>query len=409
MKLSFNQAIPPATFSRQQMDATTIVKRAVNNEAYKRQDSLQATISINNLNSDILMRIFDYLDFDDKIRLRRTCKRWNHLISIQLRRVKALRLGRFEQGGYRVTSGLDLKCDEHYRVNKMKHRQETGTLFNETLLQMPADFETQCHSINRYDYLHRALKQSYQSITMLSLGSLHISYRLLIALTNNLPNLEHLELINCASKFDDYNFKKRRLGLVSGQQTERNNNEDLPSMEVFNSEDQDTLSQVKNSILSNIMYNQHESELLNIRERIIRSTFVRDCNLIREAKSQGQWSNMRHLLIKECNLMNEFTLSLLLSLTSNTLVHLEVEKNQYLTGEFLNYCGPRLNIIKIKHCPSVRQKFVDEMVKIRKLLGSTIKFAPCSDQESSSSSSSLKLTTSSLTSNAARFAILFNA
>lgn len=352
--------------------------------------------SINELNDDILLRIFDFLDYDDKIRLRRTCSRWKWLIELHLRRVRALRLGRFFQGGYELTSGLNMKCAEHFEAAKLRHRRDTGTLFNERIFQLPADPETQCYSIQRYDYLHRALKHSYQSITMLSLGRVHISYRLLIALTNNLSNLEHLELINCASTYED---NKQRNANSSTRP-----NESLVSLGTLNDESDSTLRQVKTSIVSNIMYNQHADEQLNVRERLIRSTFVKNCDLIREARRGRLWSRMRHLLLKECNLMNEFFLSLLMALTSQSLVHLEIDKNQQLTGEFLNYCGPQLEQVRIRHCPSMRQTFVDDLVKIRKLLGSNVRLANCFDQDSSSS---LKLTTS--VSSAALLAILFSA
>lgn len=345
---------------------------------------------IDHLNGDILMRIFDFLDYDDKIRLQRTCTKWKYLIGLQLDRVKALRLGQFYQGGYQITSGLQLRCSEHFDANKSTHRRQTGSLFNDQLFRIPADCETQCYSVNRFDYLHRTLKQSHHSITMLSLGRLHISYRLLIVLTNNLPNLEHLELINCASKFQD-SCSKRKIA--------DRNDDSLGDAKVS----------LESSIMTSVIYNQHADEQMNIQDRLIRSTLVRSCNLIREAKNNKIWANMRHLLVRECHLMNEFTLSLILALTSQTLVHLEIERNQYLTGEFLNYCGSHLEELTISHCPSIRQTFVDDLVKIRKLLGSSIRFGTRKHYDSSSSS--LKLTTASTgpVSSAALFAILFSA
>lgn len=355
--------------------------------------------SIDKLNHDILLRIFDYLDFDDKIRLRRTCKKWKQLLDRQMRQVRALRLGQFHLGGYQVTSGLMLKCDKHQYANRQQfHRQETGSLFNTKIFQMPADLETQCYSINRYDHLHRALRHSYQAITMLALGRVQISYRLLIVLTHNLPNLEHLELINCATQLE-----------LNKQSHSKQNH--LPSLDSFSPEECNaTIDQVRQSINSHILYNQHDNEQLNVRERLLRSSFIKNCGLIRDARKQRQWSKMQHLLVRESNLMNEFTLCLLLSLTSQSLTHLEIEKNQYLTGEFLNYCGPNLKILKLRHCPSVRGQFVDDLVRIRKLLGSSIQFGECPDK--SQSSSSLKFNTSgtdTFSSRAALLAILFNA
>ena len=267
--------------------------------------------SINKLNDDILMKIFDHIDYDDKIKLRRTCRKWKHLLTIHLNRVKAIRLGHFSRGGYLVTSGLELNCTEHQSKN---HRQLTGTLCNSSLLSMPADLETQCFSVNRYDFLHRALKQqSHQTITMLSLGSLHISYRLLIVLTHNLPDLEHLELINCASKFE------------------------------LNKQD--------------------------IEQSLKRLSMIRNCDLIREAKQKRHWLKLSHLLVKNSSLLEEFCLSLILAIVDRSLVHLEIESHDYLTGEFLNYCAPQLKILNIKQCPNVQSKFVEDLLKIKKLLG----------------------------------------
>lgn len=364
-------------------------------------------LTINHLNHDILLKIFNYLDFDDKIRLQRTCKKWKRLLEQQMRQVKALRLGQFHLGGYQVTSGLVMRCVKHQaRGRRQFHRLETGSLFNHKLFQTPADLETQCFSINRYDYLHRALKHSYQTITMLSLGRVHISYRLLIVLTHNLPNLEHLELINCATQFES------KQTMQTNKSCDPNSN--LPSLNSFSPEEDNALiGHVRRSINSNTPYNQNENEQLNVQERLLRSSLIKNCGLIREARKQRHWSKMEHLLVRECNFMNEFTLSLLLSLTNHSLVHLEIERNQYFTGEFLNYCGPNLKILKLRHCSSVRPKFVDDLVKIRKLLGSSIQFGNETD-ENQSSSSSLKLTSSGtnagvLPSRAALLAILFSA
>jgi hypothetical protein len=322
-----------------------------------------------------------------------------------MRQIKALRLGQFHLGGYQVTSGLMLKCNRHQHADRQRfHRQETGSLFNRNLFEMPADLETQCYSIKRYDYLHRALKHSYQDITMLSLGKVHISYRLLIVLTHNLPNLEHLELINCANHFESKQT-------VQMNAADKINHSLLSSMDSFNPEQEKAvINRVTHSINSHGVYNQHEDEQLNIQDRLLRQQFIKNCSLIREARKQRQWSRMQHLLVRECNLMNEFTLSLILSLTSQSLIHLEIEKCQYLTGEFLNYCGPNLKILKLSHCSSIRPKFVDDLVKIRKLLGSSIQFGDWTD--TNQSSSSLKLSTSgtgAFSSRAALLAIRFNA
>lgn len=261
-----------------------------------------------------------------------------------------------------VTSGLHMQCLQHHSP---RHRQQTGTLFNSLVLTYPADMQTQCYSIKRFDYLHRALKQSYQSITMLSLGRLHISYRLLIVLTHNLPDLEHLELISCASKFELDNNKR-----TTPRQTLHTNddhNNQLPTLESFNN----STSQASSAIYSTVMYNQHEDERINMQERLIRSTLVKSCQLVQEARRQRHWSKMKHLLVKDCNLLNEFSLCLILAITSQTLDHLAVESNQYLTGEFLNYCGPQLKILRLKNCPMLRLKFLEDLVRLKQLLAPT--------------------------------------
>lgn len=315
------------------------------------QRNCRVASSIDILNDDILLKIFDYIHLDDKIKLRRTCYRWKLLLDYQLNQLKALRIGCFQQGGYNVTSGLNIQC-EHFSSN---HRRHTGTLFNQNMLNFPADLETQCFSIKRYDFLHRALKYSHQSITMLSLGQISVSYRLLMVITHNLPNLEHFELINCASD-------------ISGARKERNSSKmnisdalRPPSLEFFNTEQQD-------DIYSMTIYNQHQDEEINMGERLIRSSFVQNCDLVKEAKAKKHWPRLKHLLIKECNLLNEFSLSLILAITSQTLVHLVIESNQYLTGEFLNYCGPNLKILRLKYCPLMQIKFLKNFVKIKQLL-----------------------------------------
>lgn len=339
--------------------------------------------SIEALNDDILMRVFDYLHFDDKIRLRRTCSRWKFLLDQQLKRMKALRLGQFQSGGYHETSGLLMPCLQHQQV-KLNHRQSsTGTLFNKQLLSFPAEPETNCFSISQYDYLHRSLKHSYQSVTMLSLGRLNISYRLLMVLAHNLPELEHMELINCASAVRRERINNSQTGncvarladakvapgLTSCQKlssaTKTDDLDDLPSVESFNNR-----SSHHSVIFSQTPFNQHRDEQVNLEQRLIRSTLVRNCDLVREARSKNLWPNLRHLLVKDCNLLNEFTLSLLLALTSQTLDQLMVESSQYLTGEFLNYCGPKLEVLRLRHCPLVQLKFLEDLRKIKQLLGS---------------------------------------
>lgn len=306
----------------------------------------QKQSTINMLNNDILSQIFDHLHLDDKIRLRRTCRRWKWLLDYKIDRLKALRIGSFQQGAYNVTSGLNMNCNHQSK----DHRQHTGTLFNENILNFPADVETQCFSVKQFDTLHRALKLCQNSITMLSIGRLNVSYRLLMVITHNLPNLEHLELINCAS--DNGEVKQRNKSQYSR----------LPSVESFNTEPRNDIYSITD------LYNQHQDEQVNVRERLIRSSLVRSCDLVKEAKAKNHWPNLKHLLVKECNLLNEFSLSLILALTSHSLDHLVIESNQRLTGEFLNYCGPKLTILRLKHCPLLQVKFLEDFVKLKQLL-----------------------------------------
>lgn len=333
-------------------------------------------ISIDILNDDILERIFNYLHLDDKIRLRRTSIRWKFLLDRQLSRIKALRIGQFQQGGFNITSGLQTHCQEHSTIY---HRQQTGTLFNKKLITFPAELETHCYSVDQYDYLHRSLKFSHKTITQLSLGRLNISYRLLMVLTNNLPNLEHLELISCASGLFESNNKTVNRSPQSSRRSNRDKN-GLPSLASFN--EQPAYPQQNNgdpiySLM--ILYNQNSNEQVNMEERLLRSTLVKNCDLVRESKARNNWPNLRHLLVKECNLLNEFSLSLILAITSQTLVNLVVESNQYLTGEFLNYCGPQLKILRVKYCPLLQVRFLEDFVKLKKLL------SPSNSSPSSSS------------------------
>lgn len=329
--------------------------------------------SIDILNDDILTRIFDYLHLDEKVRLRRTCHRWKLLLDFQLDQLKALRLGQFQQGGYTVTSGLYMHC-QHRQV---QHRRYTGTICDPQVLSFPADQETHCFSINQYDYLHRALKLSQDSITMLSLGRINVSYRLLIVLTHNLRNLEHLELINCSSAFhDDNNIKhnnnnncrqirdvKKKL-LNSSREPEL-----IPSVESFNSREE-------KSIYSLHLFNQSDNEQLNMEERLARWSLVKNCQLVKDCKANKHWRKLKHLLVKDCNLLNEFSLCLILAITSQTLENLVLESNQYLTGEFLNYCGPQLKELKVNYCPLLQAKFLDQFVKLKQLLAQNISSRP---------------------------------
>lgn len=336
--------------------------------------------SFNELNDDILMRIFDYLHFDDKIRLRRTCSRWKFLLDEQLNLMKALRIGQFQLGGYHETSGLLMPCAQHQQV-KLNHRQAfTGTLFNGRLLNFPAELETQCYSVARYDYLHRSLKHNYQSVTMLSLGRLNISYRLLMVLAHNLPKLEHLELIGCASETRPERSSCETSRPLTRVTTIASNcrqlgcsakwpnhlEQYLPSLESFNSQRAQELLTI-----THMPYNQNPDEQVNLEQRLLRSSLVRNCDLVREARSNHIWPHLSHLLVKDCNLLNEFNLSLILALTSHTLDQLMVESNQYLTGEFLNYCGPKLQVLRLDNCPLVQLRFLEDLQKLKQLLGST--------------------------------------
>lgn len=318
--------------------------------------------SIDMLNDDILKRIFDFLHLDDKIRLQRTCSRWKYLLDAQLNQIKSLRIGLFYQGGYQVTSGIQMQNCEH-KESMANRMQCTGTLFNDQALSLPADLETQCFSINRYDYLHRSIKYCQKTITCLSLGRVNISYRLIMVLAHNLPNLEHLELIGCAGQIEDAANGRKRQGCIS---ILKDSNQ-LPSLESFDSVAQRGYNN-SNCLYSMVLYNQHPNEQVNMEERLLRASKIRDCDLVRQSKEQNYWPNLRHLLVKECNLLNEFSLSLILAITSKSLEHLVIESNQYLTGEFLNYCRPQIKTFKVKYCPLVQPKFLEDLVKIKTLV-----------------------------------------
>lgn len=361
-------------------------------------------MSMDILNDDILIRIFDFLNLEDKIRLRRTSKRWKLLLDYQLNKLRALRIGHFDIGGFQITSGLELKnC---YHMNK-NHRQETGTIFDDKILEFPIDLDTKCFNIKRFDHLNRYIQFCSNNITMLSLGKINVTYRLLNALMNNLNKLEHLELIGCASSLNEYiregegrgrrrtnslNFKSSsndNIDIIdnirasyhhhhpsssSNSYTSRNcsayyslsnndndNEASIPSLQSFNDPQYE-------AIHSNSIYNQHNDEQLNMNERLLRANQVKMCSLYKNSKEYKYWPNLRHLLLKDCNFLNEFSLSLIIAITSSNLKHLEIESNQNLTGEFLNYCGTNLNILSLKHCPSIQVRFFENFIKIKKIL-----------------------------------------
>lgn len=317
--------------------------------------------SINILNDDILNRIFHYLHHDDKIRLQRTCSRWRFLLNGQLKQIKSLRIGLFYQGGYQVASGIQVPNCEH-KVSSANQLQFTSTLFNAQALSFPADLETQCFSILQYDYLHRSIKHSHKTITCLSLGRLNISNRLIMVLAHNLPNLEHLELIGCAGQIEASAKGRQRQGCA----TILKDSNQLPSLESFNSPYQNHNN--GNCIFSMVLYNQHQDEQINMEERLLRASIIRDCDLVKQSKEQDYWPNLRHLLVKECNLLNEFSLCLILAITSKSLEHLVIESNQYLTGEFLNYCRPQIKTFNVKYCPLMQPKFLEDLTKIKVLV-----------------------------------------
>lgn len=335
------------------MDQNNTLINSENDHKFRSIDG--ESISIEILNDDILIRIFEFLNLEDKIRLRRTNRRWKFLLDTQLSKIKALRIGRFDLGGFEVTSGLELNCDHQSQY----HRQQSGTIFNNSVLNFPPDLETRCYTIRRFDHLHRAMKFCSNSITMLSLGQIDISYRLLLTITHNLPKLEHLELIGCASSLERHHGSTKRS--IKAIKASNIHDIGLLSLQSFNDQHYD-------AIYSDIIYNQHSDEQLNLNERLLRASSVKKCSLYSECKQRNFWPNLRHLLVKNCHLLNEFSLCLILAVTNRTLVHLCVESNQNLTGEFLNYCGPKLQVLGVKYCPSIQYKFLEDLIKIKQLL-----------------------------------------
>ena len=116
------------------------------------------------------------------------------------------------------------------------------------------------------------------------------------------------------------------------------------------------------------IFNSNDDERTNIDERMMRSALVNHCRLVREAREQRLWSNLRHLLVKDCNLLSEFSLLLIMALTNRALKHLQIESCRNLSGEFLNFCGHQLKVVRLKDCPSLQNRFLEDLVKIKKLL-----------------------------------------
>lgn len=308
---------------------------------------LDHSTNISILNDDVLLRIFDYLDLDEKINLRRVCYRWRCLLDLQLGRLSSLRVGHFQQGGFKLTSGLELDCSHKRRRD---HRQRTATISSKLVLSKQADQETGCHSLQRYDFLHRSLHLFRNQVTTLSLGKLNIDYRLMTSLVYNLPHLEHLEIMACAS--DTSKARRQRSPHMAADEPQSA-----------------AASQQLESIYATSRYNQHQDEQENLKERLARANLIKNCTLIKENRVQNFWPKLRHLLVKDCSLLNEFTISLMLALSSRSLEHLLVETHQFVTGEFLNYCGPKLGILGIKNCPQIKPKFVQDLIKLKQVLG----------------------------------------
>lgn len=312
-----------------------------------KRDTLAASIDV--LNDDVLIRIFEFLNLEDRLRLRRTSRRWKRLLERQLARLSALRIGSFELGGFQHTSGLRMQC-HHQTPN---HRQQTATIFDARTLSWPPDSASGCFAVRRFDLLQRSIKFCAQSVTMLSLGHINLSYRLLLVITHNLTRLEHLELIGCASAWASGARADDSGGLRSA-----------PSGNSLNS-----LSDAQyDAIYSNATFNQHSDEQTNMSQRLVRAAQLKKCTLYAECRRGHYWARLKHLLVKDCNLLNELSLCLILAITSRSLEHLCVESSQNLTGEFLNYCAPTIRVLGLKYCPSIQAKFLDDLIKIKQIL-----------------------------------------
>lgn len=315
------------------------------------------THSIDILNDDCLLRVFDFLDLEDKICLRRVCRRWKYLLDYQLNKLKSIRIGFFGQSS---------------RQNCATNRETTGTIFNNKLLLFPADLQTKCFSINQHDYLYRCLKFNAQNITSLSLGNLNISYRLLLMISHNLPKLEHLELVACASSVDDYDdyfrYKKSSPKQANTRQKgDKNVANQVPSLSTFNNPLYE--SAISSQATNTFIYNQSPDEEINLHERLMRSRYIKSCSLVKCCREQKYLQNIRHVTIKHCHQLSEFSLSLLMAMINGTLERLIIESSQRLTGEFMNYCNPEnLSHLSIKYCPMIQQKFLDDLMRLRQIL-----------------------------------------
>lgn len=282
---------------------------------YAEQLQLSKT-NINHCNDDILMCIFENLNFDDRIRLMRVCKRWYSLLTYQLQSTKCLKIGYFLDNSTTTSATLPSRS--------------VANLFNRSLLQFPADLQTQCFYVTRYDYLHRSLKTCSQTLTKLSLGHIIFDYRCFVSLVFNCPNIEQLELISCAT-------------------------------------DPDSDNQLTNVTQDNHIYETDRSDELrqhSIEDIIRRNQIIKNCSIVKDGK---RWSRLKYLLIKHCDNLSEPMISLLLTITENSLEHLSIQSNQYSTGECLKYCSNSLKILDLKFCPSLQQRPLEDLIKLKYL------------------------------------------
>lgn len=346
---------------------------------------------INDLPNEILLQIFDLLHLNDKIRLRRTCRRWNILLEYIISSTQALNIGHFVDGSassksavsfdchdkchsvyflnekhfnfymqsikqhssktnkHGTTSDIDLNIDDLQNYSWIVRKRRASFLSFQyiCLPSLPADEVRKTFSIYRYDILYRIFQTCRNSLLVLSLGHIDISQRLLVSLIENLSTLEHLELISCATEHPTK-------GVVAASQT--------LSASSLPSDIQHYLG------LSTLDRNNCNLDDNTIRQaRLVRWTYVRSSSLVKLSLSGKRWKKLRHLMVKNCDQLSELTLSLLIAITMPTLEELMLDSCQYFTGEFLNCCNPNLHLLTIKNCSSIDSNLVDEYLRLRKV------------------------------------------
>lgn len=158
-------------------------------------------VSFLDLNDDVLLQIFEYLDFKERFLYMRVCQRWRSVLGYLLQKQTTLCLGSFR---YFDGSTVDPDFNASFRYacedpkSHLRPSQPVGyiTPWETTMFKLPACAVTKCFELTDYNQLHLILTKC-PNIKTIVLLRVQMDARLLVSLGYNCPELEHLELISC--------------------------------------------------------------------------------------------------------------------------------------------------------------------------------------------------------------------